>query len=340
MANEPLRAAFIGCGRHATQSLYPALRLAPFELVACCDLDEALARRNARWFGAERWYTDHRRMLDREQVDAVLICVGPRGHAPLAIEVLERGLPVFVEKPPAVDSAACEAVVTAAQRAGKLVQVGFMKRFATAYVMARQAIADEASFGRPLHISAKYVASRYPSTEAWLLDYTIHPLDLMRHFMGDVERLHVEAVEAGPGRMGLAVALRFRSGAVGLLNTSSLQSWGEPDELVEITGDGRWIRVENRVRFTYYRGAPRIDQRTAAIDVERDALVWEPNWTLPAGDTNGSLVHQGYVGELQHFVRCLRGEAQPLATIEDGLAALRLVEEVARQALAGRQGGS
>ena len=54
---ERLRIGFIGCGRHATKALYPSLRYAGIDLAAVCDIDENAARRNARWFGAERTYT-------------------------------------------------------------------------------------------------------------------------------------------------------------------------------------------------------------------------------------------------------------------------------------------
>jgi predicted dehydrogenase len=104
-----VRIGFIGCGGHATSSLYPTFRLGVTrrtslgdpvgELVACCDLDEDRARQNARTFGFERWYTDHRTMLEAEQLDCVFVVMPPQLQAPLAIECLSAGLPVFVEKP-------------------------------------------------------------------------------------------------------------------------------------------------------------------------------------------------------------------------------------------------
>ena len=88
---KPLRVGFIGCGRHATKMLYPSLHLARIELAAVCDIDEVKARRNARWFGADGVYTDHRRMLEKESLDAVLICTGPKTHTPLALDCIEHG---------------------------------------------------------------------------------------------------------------------------------------------------------------------------------------------------------------------------------------------------------
>ncbi|NSW78645.1 MAG: Gfo/Idh/MocA family oxidoreductase [Chthonomonadetes bacterium] len=67
------RIAFVGCGGHATHSLFPAVHQIPeMELVAVCDLREELAQRNARWFGALRWYTDVATMLNQEDLDGVV----------------------------------------------------------------------------------------------------------------------------------------------------------------------------------------------------------------------------------------------------------------------------
>ena len=98
-----LRVGFIGCGRHATKMLYPSLHLARIELAAVCDIDESKAQRNAKWFGAQSVYTDHKQMLENEKLDGVLICTSPTTHTTLALDCIERGLPVFVEKPPALN---------------------------------------------------------------------------------------------------------------------------------------------------------------------------------------------------------------------------------------------
>jgi len=82
MANEPrqARVAFIGCGRHATSHLYPCLAQIPeLRLMAVCDLNEKLARRNARLVGAERWYTDADELLEKEpKLDGAMIVGQPQ----------------------------------------------------------------------------------------------------------------------------------------------------------------------------------------------------------------------------------------------------------------------
>ena len=78
MPDQPqAKLAFIGCGGFATASIFPNNHLVPqIDLVAVCDLDEARAQRNARTFGARRVYTDLHEMLDKEELDGVVV-IGP-----------------------------------------------------------------------------------------------------------------------------------------------------------------------------------------------------------------------------------------------------------------------
>src|SRR5512140_2558542 len=68
-----IRAGFIGCGSHAFRNVYPTFQFAPVNLIATCDLDADKAASFARQFGAERSYTDHRKMIESEKLDAVFI---------------------------------------------------------------------------------------------------------------------------------------------------------------------------------------------------------------------------------------------------------------------------
>ena len=133
------RIAVIGCGSHAVQNLYPSFRLSVLnppetgaaigelaeggeigELVACCDLDDARARRAARDFGIGRYYTDHRTLLERERPDGVVIAMHPRLQPAVARDCLEAGAHAFLEKPPAETIDDCLAIRDAAERGGQV----------------------------------------------------------------------------------------------------------------------------------------------------------------------------------------------------------------------------
>lgn len=335
-----VRIGFIGCGNHASQSLYPAFRLGvngsaalkePIgELVACCDLDEERARRNARVFGFERFYTDHREMLTREELDCVFVVMHPQLQARLAIECLEAGLPVFVEKPATVTLEEAYAVREASQRSGKPLMIGFMKRFSDPYRRAKE-LMQRPEFGPVTSFEARYTYGRYAPFDRYdfINGFSCHLLDLTRFFMGEIAsvytlyasrsggiegrpRNYAEVVEhrdpAAPQEEAWLLGLQFESGAIGFLQTNCLE---RVQERVAITGRGSWIVVDDWRRVTAYVGTPELP------------YAYEPNDQLPSDQLDFRTLH-GYTGEVRHFVECVRDGAIPSPNIDDGIAQLKL----------------
>ena len=148
-----VRAGFIGCGDHAYRNIFPTFQYAPIDLIAVCDLQAERAAAFARQFGARRSYTDHREMLAHEQLDAVFIVAGyDEHHRPrypqLAMEAMQAGVHVWIEKPPAASLAEVEAMHTVSQATGRFVSVGYKKMFFPAIAKARE-ISQRPEFGQP-----------------------------------------------------------------------------------------------------------------------------------------------------------------------------------------------
>jgi UDP-N-acetylglucosamine 3-dehydrogenase len=147
MPERKAKIAFIGCGGHATNSLYPTIHTIPvIDLVAVCDLKEELARRNARYFGALRWYTDVDEMLSKEELDGAIIVGTPQMHCQIGKKCLDAGLPIFVEKPSAVSYEEAVDLAKYADAKGLWGAVAYMKRYAVCYQMAKR-IAESEEFG-------------------------------------------------------------------------------------------------------------------------------------------------------------------------------------------------
>ncbi len=362
-----VRIGFIGCGSHATQNLYPSFRLSVFnppetggaigelaeggeigELVACCDIDQLRARRCATAFGIPDVYSDHRSMLDRSDIDCVFIAMHPRLQPGLAIDCLEAGKHVFIEKPPAEDVESCIAMKEAAEAAGKHLMVGFMKRFSQPYLRAR-AIAERPEFGPLSAYEGRFTFGVYPPRAVYdfLNGFGCHHLDLARWFMGDVEwvfaartsRAEGDTREWGPSELELPVAgsawremwqaaegrepaqeeawaavLGFANGAVGTLQLNCLEHL---NERVVLTGRQSSVAVEG------WRTV------TARLSGPESPEVWEPSDQLPGDAFDPRHVH-GFAGEVRHFVECVRDDSRPEATIDDGIEALRLEQAMKR----------
>lgn len=318
-----IKVGFVGCGHHSISNLYPSLRYASVELVAVCAKHKESAERIGRQFGAEHFYDDYHEMFGRGDLDAVFICVNPELHAEIAIDALGYGLPVFVEKPPAPDAEEAKRVFEISQEKQIPVMVGFMKRFAPAYVEAKKII-QSSEFGRPNLITTKLATGPMKSEWEFLLHVGIHHLDLVRSFMGEVKNLSVEKFRKGD-EISMTVNLRFENGAVGSLNFSSLQSWANHNEQVEIFGEESSVVVDNVVNLEYRRANI---SRSGIIPLNSEKnLVWRPNFSIPT-DENQTFFLNGYAYEIQHFVNSIAKGEMPQPTIYDGHQALKLAEAI------------
>ena len=322
------RIGWIGCGRQATEMLLPQLVMFDgVELAALADVDQdALARTGSR-YGAEATFRDYRELIADEGLDGVGIAVGPERHQEIAIAALERGLPVFVEKPPALDLKGAEAIAAAAKAVNKPVLLGFMKRFSSGNKIAKNLLDSEA-FGSRLGITASYMtAPTYfdadPDYRGFFLHHCIHYLDLLPWLMGStIIEMTARQVEHAPGRLLVHLSLAFKSGAIGTLVMGTIQSRGAPVESIQIMGDHRRIEVTNVTDVTYVRDpAFKVEDAEASLAEDADSLTWSPNATVAANED-----HKGYRALLQASLDAMRGQPSKAPTIEDGVRAMANLE--------------
>ena len=126
---DPLRVAFIGCGRFSGRAIYPSLAASGMELVAVCGRTRERTETRAAESGVEQVFYDPVEMCTAVKRDAVLIVAGPQGHYDIASALIPLGLPIWMEKPCAVNSEQASELSARAGAAGLLVQVGFNYRY-------------------------------------------------------------------------------------------------------------------------------------------------------------------------------------------------------------------
>ena len=143
---EKLKVGIVGCGLVATTRHIPSyLRMKKnVELYAVCDRNENLARETAREFHVSKAYTDVSEMVSKENLDIVDICVPPQIHAPLAIEAMENGCNVLIEKPMALKTSECEQMIDASQKHGVQLCIIHNDNFHPPFLKARKLVADGA----------------------------------------------------------------------------------------------------------------------------------------------------------------------------------------------------
>ncbi|MCC6445970.1 MAG: Gfo/Idh/MocA family oxidoreductase, partial [Armatimonadetes bacterium] len=318
------RIAFVGAGSHATESLYPNIAHIPaFDLVAVCDLVEEKARYAARKYGAARCFTDVEAMLDSARPDGVCVCGPAEMHYSVGMQVLRRGVPIFIEKPPAPTLAQSIEMAEAARRQNTWGMVGFMKRFAPANIVAREYMAGEA-FGSLSSISLIHGSGPYDDLRRMLMFNGIHPLDLGRFLAGDVASLFAYGVRGKA--CAVSAALRFRSGAVGQFNMNSGHSWSDCFEQTYLSGSGAGLLIDASRSVEAMSPASRF-----ARGEGQELFGWSSRYYVSgnmAGWAAGGHYTRGYWGELNRFARAILHEAKPAPTLEDGVEAMKLIEAI------------
>lgn len=135
LSTAPLRIAVIGCGLIAQAIHLPRLRRMAdrFALVAFADRSATVREQLAARYRPARAYADWRVLLERERLDALVVCSPHATHAEIVLAALDLGVKVLVEKPLCVTLDDAAEIVRRERETGLVVQVGYMKRHHPAY---------------------------------------------------------------------------------------------------------------------------------------------------------------------------------------------------------------
>ncbi len=149
-----MKAAVIGTGRIAKQHLLCLKELPGVEVAAVCDLWQPLAEAASERYGVGRWYTDHRRMLDEVKPDVVHVTTPPTSHFALAMDALNAGANVVVEKPATVKFDDLTTLRDLATRQKKLLIEDYNYLF-NASVQKICRLIDAGEFGEVTHVEVE-----------------------------------------------------------------------------------------------------------------------------------------------------------------------------------------
>lgn len=217
--NQPLRVGVVGLGYAGETHTKSYLQIPNVEVVALAGLEtERLAQLGAT-YNIPNLYPDYQSLVARDDLDVVSVCVPNYLHAPITIAALESGKHVLCEKPLARSSDEAEAMVQAAIKANRVLEVAFNHRERGDVQVLKRYI-DTGKLGRIYHAKASWMRRRgIPGIGSWftskemagggpLIDLGVHVLDLALFLLGEPNVVSVSAAtyaEIGPqGRGGAA----------------------------------------------------------------------------------------------------------------------------------------
>jgi len=148
-AEPPKRVGLIGCGWYGKSDIFRLVQVAPVEIVSLCDVDRKNLEEAASWAVERqaskkkpRLYTDYREMLKQGGLDMVEIATPDHWHALPMIEAAKAGVDIYVQKPISVDVAEGQAMLAAARKYKRVVQVGLQRRSTPHLIEARNIVKE------------------------------------------------------------------------------------------------------------------------------------------------------------------------------------------------------
>jgi predicted dehydrogenase len=154
-ADQKKRVGLIGCGWYGKCDLFRLIQVAPVEVVSLCDVDKTMLADTAEQVAGRqlskkkpRTYGDYRKMLAEKDLDVVLIATPDHWHALPMIEAVKAGMDVYCQKPTSVDVVESQAMLAAARKYKRVVQIGTQRRSTPHLIEAREQIIKPGKLGK------------------------------------------------------------------------------------------------------------------------------------------------------------------------------------------------
>lgn len=317
------------------------------EIFGVCDLNEERAQKTARDFGAKHVFTDYHELLAQEELDAVSVCTPNAFHAEVALAAIEANKHVLCEKPMADTLASAEKIVVATRKSDKIFMMGMNNRF-RGDTQVLKTLIERGELGDIYYAKCGWVRRNgIPGLGGWfttkalsgggpLIDIGVHVLDLTTYLMGNPVPVSASGstyAKFGPRGKGsggygftpdpakvknydvedLAAGLvKFDNGATLFLEAS----WASyiPDDKFYSTlhGTEGGADLEPLRIYTDMAGSP--------VDI------------VPHAPKIG-----GHEAEVKHFIECIQQGKPPIATAEQGLHILQILDAIYRSADTGHE---
>jgi len=352
-SSAPVRFALVGCGAIAPTQIKALLTLAPeVELCALYDIEAEQASAMAKEYALP--LMDFEAICASETIDVVTFCTPSGLHASQAIQALEAGKHVIVEKPMDVSAAACVKLKAAADRSGKLCSVISQHRFDPASKQVREAL-QAGALGELIFTEARipwYRTQEYYDSADWrgtwefdgggcLMNQGIHTVDLMLWLAGRVKRVFARMQTIAHERIEvedlITVQIEFESGMMGSLIGSTAMYPGYAITLGVYGKNGSAVIEGDELKTLAIRGQETISGGGANAHAVQVATGGTRSATAQAGKPSEDSWKWGdaHREQLRDFAASIRSGNPPVVTADDGLHAVQFIKACYQSAEAG-----
>jgi len=297
---------------------------------------ESTAAKAAK-LGIARAETDHRTVLDDPAIDAVIVASPDDTHMAIAVDALAAGKSVLLQKPMALDSAQCRAIIGAAHNSAGRLTVSFMHRYFPEVAWLRSLVAE----GRLGAIHSVRIRNATPGADwnDWFfkpgnvsggvaMQLGVHGIDLVRHVIGEIDSVCANIWTARPERQladGTTVRSTLEDNVAAAYRLAGGVHASHEMSYTELAGCDRF-------RLEVYADAGTVWLRTG----RGPAALWAPSITGKDAWVSPDL-EQAPFGQAhhRHWLAIVRSDAEPDDTAEAGLRSIEVAEAIYRAAASG-----
>jgi virulence factor len=306
-----MKLSIIGVGEIAQKAYLPLLKTMEGVQVASVMSRTAASveKTQTRW-QIPMGFTKLKDVID-SRPDACLVLVATIAHYQVATELLENGIDVFIEKPATVNSWEIKALAELAAKNGRILMVGYNRRYADFYVQARGLI--KTSEIQQIVLEKHRRNASHSSLFSQFLDDTIHVIDLLRSFDPNPVPLN-SVINMADGRLRSAVSLlRLSSGGIATIHTClDAGAW---QEKISVYGAKKTVIVNAFRDLTY------INEEGIKIFGPERPSSWK-----------SELAERGFDAEVRHFMECIRTRSTPMTDGFEAYKSQLLVEQLTQLA--------
>ncbi len=313
-----VKICMIGAGRVGKLHSGTLKRYVPGGDVVCLvDPADQILKETGQEFGIEGRYGSLEEALEKAEFDAVVITTPTFTHTELAVLAAENGKHVFLEKPMAMDLGECDRIISACDKNGAHLQLGFMRHFDPDFSLAYERI-QAGEIGEPMLVKSLTHGPGLPppwardlkTSNGNLAEVNSHDLDATRWLAGsNPQRIYVEVANfKGPERGvdtenyydNMIASLKFESGALGSISGVCPCDYGY-DARMEIIGKKGIMIVGG------------MENNSLTVGIDRDTGLVTPifkRWP--------DRFRMAYIHEMEHFVQSIQNDSSPKVGGEDG----------------------
>jgi len=312
--------AVIGTGNMGKNHARVYSELKSAKLVAVSDMDETRGAEAAKMFGC-KFYKDYKEMLQKEQLDGVSIVVPTKYHKQVALDCINAGKNVLVEKPIADTEKNAKEIIQAAKKKKVKLLVGHIERHNPAVKKLKELILSGV-LGEIVSINAKRVGLFPPQiTDVDVVsDLAVHDIDILNSLIGkSPKKIHAHLTKAlNSKRYDCAEILMEYNGTAGIIQVN----WVTPVKIRQLTVTG----TKGYAELDY------ITQKLVLFESKYEKEYSNFGELVKFSQTTSKEIpvnkEEPLKAELQHFIDCIEGRAEPLVDGNQRLEALKIALKI------------